>query len=178
MAQTTSRLIKNLLPEACQTEQSAKTHCASEANRLGGAPPAAPMRDTSVHAARMLRELETLARARGVNAGRGAGRAIGRLFSAMRKISSDLVGSAEKSYRATILGMQHGRGLFLLLEDAAIASGDQELADFCGRWLTERDPIVARAEQELSWFADHPEVALTRAVLLGRMPTPRLVPAT
>lgn len=166
MSKKTSRLVKILLPEACQTEQSAKTHCAREAKRLGSSPPGLAMTRASNHAASKLRVLEKLAEARGVTVGRGVGNTVGRVFSVLRRMSSDLFGSEEKSYRATILGMQHGRGVFLLLEDAAVASGDQELADFCAELLVQRDPIVAEAERDLAWFAENEKVALTRAVLL------------
>jgi hypothetical protein len=157
-------LIRTLLPEAFQSEDSANVHPAREARRLGGVAPTAPMLAVSAHARASITQLERLARARGYE-GRRAGRIIGRIFSAVRDLTTDVMMSAEKSYRGTILGLHHGMGVFLLLEDAAIAEGDQELADFCSRWIDTRSKLIADAERELAWFAQHPRAATVRATL-------------
>jgi hypothetical protein len=164
MAKTTtaSTLIAHLLPEALQTEESAVLHCAREAERLGAAPPGRAMREISEHARRLIPTLQRLAEARGQRAAR-RGKMLGRVLSNVRTFGADLLLSMEKSYRGTLHGAHHGIGTFLFLEDAAIASGDQELADFCGGWLSERKRLVEDVESELAWFAAHPEVAMTRA---------------
>ena len=41
--------------------------------------------------------------------------------------------------------------------------GDAELGSFCDAWLDKRVPLVKRAEEELAWFAAHPELAIKRA---------------
>ena len=158
---TSSRLIAHLLPEAFQTEESAVLHCGREADRLGATPPGNAMREISEHARRWMPTLERLANRRKLRVTR-AGKMIGRVFSNMRAFGADLLLSMEKSYRGTLTGAHHGVGTFLLLEDAAIASGDQELADFCGAWLAERKRLVEQAESDLAWFAAHPDVALSR----------------
>jgi hypothetical protein len=157
-------LIHALFPEAFQSEDSANVHPAREARRLGSVAPSAPMLGVSAHARASLTQLDRLARARGY-AGRSTGRVLGRVFSAVRDLTTDLMMSAEKSYRGTILGLHHGMGVFLLLEDAAIAEGDQELADFCGRWIETRSKLIADAERELAWFAQHPRAATVRSTL-------------
>lgn len=162
----TPTLIRTLVAEAFQTEQSAKTHCAREAKRLGASPPGVAMRAASEHATATLRKLEAIAEARDC-AGHAPGRFVGRMFSMVRELTTDLFLSEEKSYRGTLLGMQHGKGVFLFLEDTAIANGDQELADFCHAWLERRAPILLDTEQDLAWFAENPKVALARAALLS-----------
>jgi hypothetical protein len=161
-------LIHALFPEAFQSEDSANVHPAREARRLGSVAPSAPMLAVSAHARASLTQLDRLARARGY-AGRRTGRVLGRAFSAVRDLTTDLMMSAEKSYRGTILGLHHGMGVFLLLEDAAIADGDQELADFCARWIETRSKLIADAERELAWFAQHPRAATVRATLGRRV---------
>ena len=161
-----TKLVRNLLLEAFQTEQSAKSHCAREAKRLGTTPPGTAMRAASEHASGTLGKLDAFAKARGLE-GHSQGRTLGRMLSMIRELSTDLFLSEEKSYRGTLMGMQHGKGVFLFLEDTAIANGDQELADLCHTWLERRVPILADAEQDLAWFAENPEIAATRAALLA-----------
>jgi hypothetical protein len=155
-------LVSVLLPEAFQSEESAVTHCAREAERYASAPPGIAMRAVSAHAARTLRELRELAEGRGEKDAY-AGIAAGLGLSNLRSYAVDLLLSAEKSYRGTLLGVRHGMSTFLLLEDAAVAGGDQRLADFCRAWLAERTALVEGVERDLAWFAVHPDVALARA---------------
>lgn len=159
---TASTLITHLLPEAIQTEESATVQAAREADRLGAMPPGRAMREISEHARRVLPELRRLCVARGHRPAR-RGTMIGRMFSSVRTLGADLMLSMEKSYRGTLLGAHHGVGTLLFLEDIAIASGDQELADFCSAWVTTRKRLVDDAEDDLAWFAAHPSVALSRA---------------
>ena len=161
-----SPLVRSLFVEAFQTEQSAMTHCAREAKRLGSSPPGVAMKATSAHATETLRKLHVAAKARGL-AGHATGRTAGRMLSMLRQLSTDLFLSEEKSYRGTLMGMQHGKAVFLFLEDTAIASGDQELADLCHTWLERRVPILQAAEQDLAWFAENPKIAMARAVMLS-----------
>jgi hypothetical protein len=156
-----SDLIERLWPEVFQTEQSAHSHPAREAKRLGTSPPASAMRAVSHHAANSLSSLQRLTAARG-HTPSILGRALGEAFSVARSFSSDLLMSRERSYRATVLGIHHGIGVFALLEDAATASGDQQLADYCAEWLAERKVLCEAAEDALAWFAEHPAVAAGR----------------
>ncbi len=158
---TASALIPHLLPEAFQTETSAAVHCSREADRLGATAPGRAMREIAAHARRTLPELERLATARGQRAAR-KGSVIGRMFSNVRSYGTDLLLSVEKSYRGTLHGVHHAIGTFSFLEDVAIAIGDQELADFCASWLSERKRLMEEAESDIAWFADHPAIALSR----------------
>jgi hypothetical protein len=157
-----SDLIDLLWPEIFQTEESARSHAAREAKRLGTSPPARAMRAVSDHAMKSLGVLQPLAAARG-RAPSMLGRALGQALSVARAFGSDRLTSSEKSYRGTVLGIHHGIGAFALLEDAATASGDQQLADFCTTWLAERRALCATAEEALAWFAEHPAVATGKA---------------
>ncbi len=154
-------LIDRLWPEVFQTEESARSHPAREAKRLGNSPPAFAMRAVAAHAAQSLSRWQRLAADRGHEPSR-LGRGLGNAFSIVRALGSDLLMSREKSYRATVLGIHHGIGVFALLEDAATASGDQRLADSCAAWLAERRALCATAEEALAWFAEHPALALSR----------------
>lgn len=157
-----TKLIVVLFPEAFQTEESAVRHCSREAERLGKVSPGIAMRDIAEHARRILPRLRELAQTRGVELAE-AGSGIARTFSMARAMATDIALSQEKSYRGTLLGIHHGIGTFLLLEDAAVASGDQVLADFCAAWLAERARLAADVERELAWFAQNPDTALSRA---------------
>lgn len=159
---TASTLIQYLLPESFQTEESAIVHCSREADRLGAAPPGRAMREISEHARSLMPELQRLAKARGQLAAARRGSVLGRVFSNVRTFGSDLLLSMEKSYRGTLDGVHHGVGVFLFLEDVATARTDQELSDFCGAWLAKRKELIEDAERDLAWFAEHPDVALSR----------------
>jgi hypothetical protein len=162
-AKKCSSLVGVLWAEVFQTEESAFVQPKREARRLEGAPPAAAMLAVSQHAEAGLDGFRRLAENRGYKRAK-AGKVIGRLFSKVRHVGTDLLISSEKSYRATILGIRHGIGVVLLLEDAAVASGDQELADYCAEWLAVRGRLAENVESELSWFAENPELAMTRAL--------------
>jgi len=93
-----SDLVNLLWPEVFQTEESARSHPAREAKRLGGSPPAAAMRAVSEHAASSLVRLQGLASERG-HAPSILGRALGQAFSVARTFGSDLLMSSEKRTR-------------------------------------------------------------------------------
>lgn len=173
-------LVATLLPEAFQTEEAAASHGPREAERLGEVPPSHAMLAIAEHATRALRELKKLVELRGYGEPTGAA-GIGRLFSNLRNFGTDLVLCSEKSYRATLLGLHHGIDTILLLEDAAVANGDEGLADFCSKWLAERTSLVAEAERDLAWFAQNPDIAMSRAKpsfitkLADRLPLPEVL---
>ena len=160
---TAKDLVDALWPEVFQTEESASAHPAREAKRLAGTPAGAAMGAVSVHARASKERLRELAVARGYG-GATAFTMLGQMFSSARSFGSDLIMTYEKSYRATILGIHHGVGVFALLEDAALANGDQELADVAAHILVERRRLVLVAEERLAYFAENPEVAQSRAI--------------
>jgi hypothetical protein len=109
-----------------------------------------------------LRELQELARKHGLPRG-SFGAALGTLFSESRQRIADHLFDAERSYRATLLGMRHGTDVARVFEVAAALAGRQELAQWAHTWLAARTPLVREAERQLVWFAAHAEHALARA---------------
>lgn len=152
------RWLANLVRELFQTEQSAKDHPLLEAERLGDVPPAAALRAVSTHARHALVELPPLVARHDLPVSNG-GRRVGAAFSAVRDHFADLMLTAERSYRGTLLGMRHGVDLVILIESVARDEGDVGLANWCNHWLDRRRPLVEAAARELSWFAAHPEQA-------------------
>src|SRR6185295_13057519 len=150
-------LLKSLFAELFQTERSAMKHPRREAERLGG-PPAQAMIAVADHAKGIFAELCSAARASDAPVSR-AGMALGSLLSIARHLVLDRTVEAERSYRATLLGMRHGVDLMKLIRKLADASGKVELAGFCTRWLEQREPLVDRVESAMGWFAEHPKRA-------------------
>ena len=151
------QLLKSLFRELFQSERSAMKHPRREAERLSG-PPAQALLAVSDHAKAVFAELCAAARATDLPVSR-AGMVIGSLLSTARHVVLDRAVDAERSYRATLLGMRHGADLVKLIRKVADASGRVELAGFCTRWLDEREPQVERVESAMSWFAEHPQRA-------------------
>jgi hypothetical protein len=165
------RLRKKLCRELAQSEQSARIHPAREARRLGEVPPANALRAIADHAEGMRMRFEALM-VRDQALGLGAGRAVGRLFSAVRHALLDRLIDVERSFRGTLLGVRHGIDVARLLREVAARSGDVYLARFCDELIGERTPLIAAAEQSLAWFAEHPARAL-RSGLRAALPSGR-----
>lgn len=153
------QLLQTLFHELFQTEQSASLHPEREARRLGTAPPADALRQVAEHARRVLVELPELASRRRLPVSR-IGQLVGLLFSNARSWFADHLIQPERSYRGTLLGMRHGLDLVTLIRDSALVDGDAELAEWCARWLLEREPLVEAVAAQLQWFAESPEAAL------------------
>lgn len=161
MSQSKS-LVDTLFGEVFQTERSAARHCAIEAERLAGEPPAAPMRAVAEHAERAEVALHEHARRRGTQES-ALGKAVGTAFSVMRDDLADLMLTTEKSYRGTLLGMRHGVDLITLFAEAATSENDAALAAWARQWLRERSELIDACARELTWFARHPERALANS---------------
>ena len=153
------QLLQTLFHELFQTEQSAALHPEREARRLGTVPPADALRQVAEHARRVLVELPELASRRQLPVSR-IGQMVGRMFSHARTWFADRLIQPERSYRGTLLGMRHGVDLVTLIRDSALVEGDAELAEWCARWLLEREPLVEAVAAQLQWFAETPDAAL------------------
>ncbi|HEU4430960.1 MAG TPA: hypothetical protein VFT98_19530 [Myxococcota bacterium] len=153
-------LLERLLAEMLQTEQSASEHPRKEAERLGAEqPPAAALLAVADHAERGLPELRAFCAATPSR----LGEMIGGTFSAVRDAVTDRFLGAEKSYRGTLLGLQHGIGCAVLTRAVAGTRRRTEVVEFCDRWLDERRPLVDACERQIPWFATHVEQATDRA---------------
>jgi hypothetical protein len=76
---------------------------------------------------------------------------------------SDRLISAEKSYRGTLRGLDHGMDCATLTRAVASECGDFEVANLLSSWLQERQLLVYECEDQLKWFARHPRRATERA---------------
>lgn len=152
------RLLRSLGRELFQTEASARLHCKREAERLGDAEPAQPLRKAAMHAERAIKSLWRRGLGRQVP-GSVVGAVAGVLFSNVREVLLDRLIRGERSYRATLLGMRHGVDLVCMLKNVAQHEGDLELEEWCDAWLRERIPLVQETEANLAWFADHADRA-------------------
>ncbi|MDB4930400.1 MAG: hypothetical protein JWM10_2884 [Myxococcaceae bacterium] len=167
-ADASATLLSRLFIELFQTEESAFQHPRIEAERLGDVSPAHAMAAVSAHAARSLEELRALARTEKL-ATSTLGARVGDFFSAVRDVIADRTLDREKTYRGTLLGMQHGLGVVTLLEATAMAHGRTAIAAWCWSWLAERRPLVEQVNAALAWFAANPDRALEGAT--ARMPS-------
>lgn len=153
------RLIATCCRELAQAERSALVHPRREGRRLGDVPPGRALLAISEHAEANRQRLASLLRSR-AGAGVAIGRVLGELFSDVRHGVVDRLIDSERSYRGTLLGLEHGRDLVRLIAAAARRTDDPHLLAFCDEWLLERGRLIDVAHAALAWFAEHPERAL------------------
>ena len=161
-------LLASLMTELFQSERSAMKHPRREAERLGDTPPAQALRAASEHAEQMQHELSEVAKANDLSASR-VGVVLGSIFSGLRQGIGDRLVDRERSYRGTLLGLRHGLDLMKMIQKVADAAGLVELGGLCTRWLEERQALVTRVEQAMTWFATHPVVAAETPRLLRKV---------
>jgi hypothetical protein len=166
------KLLQRLMRELFQTETSAVRHCQREAERVLGCPPADALLAVADHARDTLCELPSLARVEELPVSL-AGVYTGALFSELRDKLFDPMTTSERSYRGTLLGARHGLDLVRMLRALADETLRCALFDFCGSWLTARTVLVEELEEQMHWFAQHPERAVRNARLHKRMPRTR-----
>lgn len=167
-------LLVSLTRELFQTETSAAQHCRREADRLGDEPPATALRAVADHADAILRELPGVAERNGMPVSTG-GKITGALFSQLRDKLFDLMIDSDRSYRGTLLGCRHGLDVVRTLGHLAVDLGKPDLDAFCAAWLNTRTVLVQNVEDQLAWFAKHPEDALRFARPLDRSARARAI---
>lgn len=160
------RLRRRLCRELAQTEQDAMLHTVREASRLGKTPPSDALRAIAAHATHLRPRLDALLVPK-QPLGIQVGRWVGRTFSAVRHYFVDRVLSAERSYRATLLGLFHGLDTARLLREVSHRSDEIRLFRFCDDLIAQREPLIREAERALSWFAVHPDAALASGARLA-----------
>jgi len=153
------QLRDKLCRELAQSEQSAAVHCEREARRYGAHPPGHVLRAIASHAREMRAPLSGVIEARQPFGAR-VGRAVGEAFSAIRHFAADRVIDAERSYRATLLGVRHGLDVARLLHEVLLQQQDARGARTCDLLIDQRSQLVVDAEAALRWFARNPDVAL------------------
>jgi hypothetical protein len=161
-----SRLRRKLSRELAQSEHDAMLHTEREARRLGNIPPAAALRAISAHATHLRPRLDALL-LRHQPLGIRVARWIARLFSGLRHLFVDRLLRAERSYRGTLLGLAHGLDTARLLREVAHRCEELRLFRFCDDLIAQREPLIREAERTLSWFAVHPDAALTSGMRLA-----------
>lgn len=155
------KLRHKLCRELAQSEHDAITHCAREARRYGAYPPALVLRAVSEHAQKLQPRLAAIWGDQPL--GIRAGRAVGEAFSSIRHFATDWVLDAERSYRATLLGLRHGLDAARLLRYVLAEQRDRAAVAVCDALIEGRAQLLERLEERLRWFAAHPEVALRSA---------------
>lgn len=160
------RLRAKLCREIAQSEHDAKLHTSREARRLGDVPPAAALRAIAEHSESLRPRFESLM-SRDQRVGLRLGRTVAKMFSGLRHAFFDRLMDAERSYRATLLGLRHGVDAARLLREVAMRSSDVYLARFCQDLINEREPLLVQAEGALVWFAEQPARALMSGLRLA-----------
>lgn len=153
------RLRDKLCRELAQSEHDAVIHTLREAARLGACAPADKLRAIAAHAEHLRPRMDALmvpVQPLGIR----VGRLVGEVFSGLRHYFFDRMLSAERSYRATLLGLRHGIDVAWLLRDVARRTDHVRLFRFCDDLIAEREVLLREAERALVWFAEHPAAAL------------------
>ena len=155
------KLREKLCRELAQSEHSAEVQPRREARQLGDTPPAAALTAISEHAAEMKPRFDNvISGRRATRRGVRIARAVGEMFSTLRRAVFDRLIDTERSYRGTLLGVDHGIDVVRMLRAVAIREADAPLVELCEDWLTTRIALVEQAQLALDWFAARPELAL------------------
>jgi hypothetical protein len=158
MASSRTHLLDKLCRELAQAEHDAFLHCARQARQLGACPPAHALRAISEHAETTWPSYVQATGRRRV--GTRIGKLVAKTLSATRHLAVDRVIDAQRSYRATLIGLKHGLDCARLLAEVAIRDDEPELVRWLGEMLPRRRELVASAEDAMEWFAEWPEVAV------------------
>jgi hypothetical protein len=155
-----------LLRELFQCEHDVATHPAREARRFGDTPPGIALRAIANHGAVALGQLSLISR-HGTEARAKLGHLVGEVVSLTRYLFVDRLIDAERSYRATLLGLKHGIDVIRMLREVAERDGDLALSLWCEDTLIERESLVHEAEMAMAWFAEEPRMALRSGAALA-----------
>jgi hypothetical protein len=152
------RLLEKLIRETVRAEAQAMEAPAREARRIGATPPIAALADIAEHAEAMQRRFETMLDGHELqlHVTRGA---LGSTLTSLRHLVVDRVGNGERAFRTTLLDLRHGIEVVKLLREITRRHTLFGLVRWCDDWLGARRTLVARAEAQLSWFADQEALA-------------------
>jgi hypothetical protein len=135
------RLRAKLCREIAQSEHDANLHTSREARRLGDVPPAAALRAIAEHSESLRPRFESLM-SRNQPVGLRLGRTVAKMFSGLRHAFFDRLMDAERSYRATLLGLRHGLDAARLLREVSMRTSDVYLARFCQDLINNANRLV------------------------------------
>lgn len=158
MSHDLTKLRDKLCREFAQSEQDAVIPVLREARRLGSSPPAEALRSVAAHATQLRPRFDAIALPR-QPVGLRMGRFVGEIFSGLRYAIADRVLSAERSYRATLLGLRHGFDCARLLREVARCDGHLALLAFSTNLIDTRAPLLDEVARNLDWFANNANIA-------------------
>lgn len=162
MTMQRERLSPTLLAELFDCEEDAYRLSVRQAARIGWGPPALALRAVVAHANESLETLPGLAAERRVQL-HSMGALAADTWRRVRDAAVDPFIDQEHAYRRTLTALRSGNDLVRLVRTAAANEGDEDLEQWCARWLETRDHLVEDVAAELAWFARHPFFArLTR----------------
>ena len=152
--------LRALVHEFYQTERSAELHPAKEADRVGRqSAPGRAMIAVSAHAARSRESARSVFDEMRMP-DEEAGAFVGEAFSAAREHVADKLLSAERSYRATMLGIAHGIDLAIVMRGLCDRLDDGDAAvTLLGAWVRERRALLEGCREALGWFHERPALA-------------------
>ena len=147
------RLLEKLLRELVRAEAQAIEHAATQARRIGEAPPIDVLRDVRVHALTMRPRFAQALEGHALVASRGG---VGATLSTLRCFVAERVHDPERAYRAALLDLRHGVDVVRVLREVARLEELFALIRWCDDWLIARRTLVARVEAQLPWFTQQP----------------------
>ena len=149
----TRRLLEKLIREAARAEAQAMEAPEREARRIGASPPVEALVEIADHAELMQRRFERMLDGHELqlHVTRGA---LGSTMTTLRHLVVDRVVHGERSYRTVLLDLRHGIEVVKLLREITRRQMLFGLVRWCDDWLGARRTLVARAEAQLSWFAE------------------------
>lgn len=144
------------------TERAVARSCPREAERLGHSPPAVVLRAIAGHATDAASELALLREACEIPM-LGLSERVVLFFASAKTSIFDSLLPKQLTYRARLAELHRGVETVRLLRSTARVTGYLEIADWCDAWLAVRAPLLELSGEELSWFAENPGRAMTRA---------------
>lgn len=156
------RLLEKLLRETVRAEAHAMAAPEREARRAGASPPIHALAEIAEHAEHMQRRFERMLSGHELElyVTRGG---LGSTLTSLRHLVVDRVVHAERAYRTALLDLRHGIEVVKLLREITRRQNLFGLVRWCDDWLGARRTLVARAEAQLSWFAEQEVLAAPAA---------------
>jgi hypothetical protein len=121
--------------------------------------PDAPLDRGARAASELIAELEPLTAARGLH-GRPAAQGVGRTLAKQRGGVRDRFLERNQALRLAVEEVQHLVTLLAYLGSVAGGRGDEQLGDFCARWVRRLKRIESEARKAAAALGEHPGAAI------------------